>query len=223
MGGTEMRRPKGMLVDDASAPAANAATIDEELSRIAERLRRWREEAGLTLQELAGRAGIATSTVQKIETAQMVPSIAVVLKVARGLGRNPGEVLGGAAQAAEVDVVHLTPGSRQRIGDPDRLVVERLTGDVADAALDVWRVVLQPGAGCGSEPIRYAGEEFIQCEKGRLTVTILARDHTLSAGDTLHFKANLPHSWRNDGRAVTVFTITGTLPRKLREALNAQI
>ena len=46
-------------------------SIDGEIARISARIRRWREDAGLTLQELAKRSGLATSTVQKVETGQM--------------------------------------------------------------------------------------------------------------------------------------------------------
>ena len=68
--------------------------IDGELARITARIRRWREQAGLTLQELAKRSGLATSTVQKVETGQMIPSVAVLLKLSHGLGsRGPGRVL----------------------------------------------------------------------------------------------------------------------------------
>ena len=68
-------------------PAELDELIDGELAQISRRIRRWREEKGLTLQQLAERSDLATSTVQKVETGQMIPSVAVLLKVARGLGR----------------------------------------------------------------------------------------------------------------------------------------
>ena len=64
------------------------AGIEGELAAISGRVRRWREEKGLTLQQLAERSDLAPSTVQKVETGQMIPSVAVLLKLARGLGRD---------------------------------------------------------------------------------------------------------------------------------------
>ena len=72
--------------------------VDEDLKRIAARIRSWRDEAGLTLQQLGDRSNVSASTIHKIENLQTVPTIAVLLKVAHGLNRRPSELL------AEVDV-----------------------------------------------------------------------------------------------------------------------
>ena len=72
------------------ASASRHEAIDPDLERIAGRVRRWREEAGLTLLELARRSGVAASTIQKVESLQMVPTIGVLLKIARGLEHQPG-------------------------------------------------------------------------------------------------------------------------------------
>jgi transcriptional regulator with XRE-family HTH domain len=100
-----------------------SAAVDDELARISRRIRAAREEEGLTLQELARRSGVATSTIQKVETAQMTPSVAVVMKIARGLGRRASELVDDGGDA--VPVVHLRAGERHPIGRPGRLVVER--------------------------------------------------------------------------------------------------
>jgi uncharacterized cupin superfamily protein len=44
-------------------------------------------------------------------------------------------------------------------------------------------------------------------------------DYELQPGDALHFKASLPHAWRNEGGVQVVFTVMGTLSHKLRAAL----
>ncbi len=54
-----------------SRPQGDRATIS--MHHIAERFRRAREEAGLTLREVAERAELAPSTIQKIENQRIVP------------------------------------------------------------------------------------------------------------------------------------------------------
>ena len=71
----------------------SATPLDTELDKISDRIRFWREERGLSRQELAELSGVAASTVHKVETRQMTPSIAVVLKLAHGLGRRPAEIM----------------------------------------------------------------------------------------------------------------------------------
>ena len=196
-------------------------SIDHEIARISERIRAWREHAGYTLQELARRSGLATSTVQKVETGQMVPSVAVLLKVAHGLGRRPTELI--HAGDGEQVVSHQSAGERDRAGSDETLHIERLSGDIVDPALEMWRVTLWPGASSGKAPIRYEGEELVLCEKGRVSFRVGESAYELAAGDTLHFKARVPHSWRNESRGVARFTVVGTLPAKLRALLRHRV
>ena len=63
------------------------------LHDLASQLRACRARDGLTLQQLATRCGIAASTIHKIESQQMVPTLSVLLKIARGLGRRPEELV----------------------------------------------------------------------------------------------------------------------------------
>jgi transcriptional regulator with XRE-family HTH domain len=192
-------------------------SVDEELARISARIRQWREEAGLTLQELATRGGLATSTVQKVETGQMIPSVAVLLKLSHGLGRRPAELIADADPGRGVSLGRAK--ERARTGRAETMLVERLSGDVAEPSLEMWRVQLQPGASSGRSTIHYEGEELVVCEKGRVVFTIAGVDHPLEAGDSLHFKAHLPHRFENRGRGEARFTVTGTLPSRFRSLI----
>lgn len=50
------------------------------------RVREWRERRKLTYRELAGRAGIALSTLYRIESGTASPTVAMLEKLARALG-----------------------------------------------------------------------------------------------------------------------------------------
>ena len=195
--------------------------LDQELERISRRIRQGREQAGLTLHELAQRSGVATSTIQKIETAQMIPNVAVLLKVARGLGRRPMELVRDSED--ELAVIHLPASERHPVGVPRKVMVERLSGDLFEPALEMWRVTLQPGCGSGRGRIRYEGEALILCEKGVLTFRAGPDEYLLRAGDSLHFKASIPHAWQNDGRSAARLLIVGTLPKLFRAAMRGRL
>ena len=128
--------------------AVEDLTIDSEIARISERIRRWREEAGLTLSELAKRSGLATSTVQKVETGQMTPSVAVLLKVSHGLGRRPTELIHEGDY--DLEVIHVLADEHDRTVAEKSMTIERLSGDLSDPALEMWRVTLEPGASSGT-------------------------------------------------------------------------
>jgi len=198
-----------------------AAGIEGELAAISERVRRWREEKGLTLQQLADRSDLAASTVQKVETGQMIPSVAVLLKLARGLGRRMTELVHDADP--ERELVHVRAAQRVALGVPDKMMVERLSADLSEPVLEMWRVTLHPGVSSGRAPIHYEGEELALCERGQVVFQVGDEETVLRAGDSLHFKATLPHSWHNPGRSPARFLIVGTVPQQLRKALQRRV
>lgn len=59
------------------------------LADMANQIRTCRTAEGLTLQQLASRSGVAASTIHKVEAQQMVPTVCVLLKIAKGLGCRP--------------------------------------------------------------------------------------------------------------------------------------
>ena len=205
----------------AKVPGGKAPPDHEELARIAQRLRRWRDEAELTLQELARRSGVAASTIQKVETQQMVPTIGVLLKIVRGLDRAPNELLIEATD--ELQVVYLPPEARFRVGIPEKMVVERMVGDLFEPAVETWRVTHQPGGGSGEGLIHFDGEAVIIGEEGVISVRVGDEVFQVRAGDSLHFKTTLPHGWENRGSEPARFLITATLPRKLRAVISERM
>jgi len=102
--------------------------VDRYLHEIANRIRRWRGEERLTLQQAAQRSGVAASTIQKVESQQMVPTITVLFKIARGLGRSPVELLEsvtgeqGLLRGLRGDGIHIgtttvSPGCASRLAE----------------------------------------------------------------------------------------------------------
>ncbi len=193
------------------------AGIDNELARISHRLRQRREQAGFTLQELASRSGVATSTIQKVETEQMIPSVAVLMKIARGLDAHVADLILDRGEA--IEIAHRRPEDRPRVGRGT--VVERLSGDIVDQSLDMWRVWVDPGRDSGREAMRFGGDALVVCEAGRIVFRLGDEDHTLEAGHTLHFRATIPYAWRNESDEVATFTLTGALEGRLREVMQA--
>jgi transcriptional regulator with XRE-family HTH domain len=66
----------------------------EQARVLASRLRSLRDQAGLTQEQLAARAGVAVGTVRKIETGTVVePGFFTVLALARVLGAGDNDLL----------------------------------------------------------------------------------------------------------------------------------
>ncbi len=60
-----------------------------------EKIRRLREQQGLSQQELADRADVAKSTIYEAETARRTPKLKTLEKIATALGVSVAELLEG--------------------------------------------------------------------------------------------------------------------------------
>jgi len=217
--------PQGELRDSLRAMSpvfdSSSPSVESELEAIAGRVRRWRDGSNLTLQELARRSGVAASTIQKIETQQMIPSIAVLLKIAHGLGCTPADLV--RSDSGDNYIACLRAEDRRPVGLNERMRIECLVGDLSEQHLEVWRITHEPGSGSGRTRFRFDGETLIVCESGKITFYVGEQEFVLRAGDTLHFKSTISHGWRNEGTRTATFLNIGTLPSMLRTRLHQRL
>jgi transcriptional regulator with XRE-family HTH domain len=197
--------------------------MEQHLVQIAERIRRWRDEAGFTLQQLADRSGVAASTVHKIEKNQTVPTISVLLKIAHALRRRPDELL--KEESPEIAAAHRLKDDRLVLGNADRTQIEQLALGIARSTIDVWRLTHQPGQGSGlsGRRLEYDGEVIALVESGELTFQLGNATFVVHEGDSLHFKTSVAHSWENTGEGAARAIFFGTLPKGLQKGISERV
>jgi transcriptional regulator with XRE-family HTH domain len=183
---------------------AHPMEIESYLDTIALRLRAWRGEQGLTLQQVAMRSGVAASTIQKVESKQMVPTIAVLFKITKGLGRGPTELIDDGNGSPDVDY---RPAGMSTEGNGPAVP---LTGRLENGRLNSWRVVQAPGRAVQVPDLGRDSEVLILCERGRLDATVGDRTYSLRPGDSLHCKTRSGLRWRATGQEEAEFTLIGT-------------
>jgi transcriptional regulator with XRE-family HTH domain len=197
--------------------------LDDDLKRIASRIRGWRDEAGLTLQQLGDQSGVSASTIHKIENLQTVPTITVLLKVANGLNRRPSELLADAEVGQQVAV--LRRSERQKLRIEGRATLEHLVGMIPRNRLDVWRADLEPniGAGIDGGPWQFHGEVILIVEDGSVEIYVEGEGYKLSPGDSVHFDSSLPHRWFASGGQTARVTVFALIPERLQGDLLSRI
>ncbi len=88
---------------------------------IGSEVRAWREAAGLSIRGLAGRAGIAASTVWRIEVGRLDPTTAMVTRLRSATARGePGH--GGITREAAVSVALGRATAAELLRDPPRVL-----------------------------------------------------------------------------------------------------
>src|SRR5215472_13198937 len=85
----------------------SAAATPAPVRRLGLALRGLRLDAGLTGQQLAGRAGLSQSTVSRIELGQSMPSMADIEAWAGAAGASAGQLaeVRGLAEAAAIETI----------------------------------------------------------------------------------------------------------------------
>ena len=205
-------RSTAIATKRAKQRAGTGSAPDEQFTvsvhRIAERFRRGREEAGLTLREAAERAGLAPSTIQKIENHKIVPSIAVVVRLAHALNRRASYFIEDNHQE-QTDVRLIERGHGRRLTTDDAPVaVEQIAEPLVNPRREAYQLTVQPGGQSGEiESMIYRGEEIVICKKGKLRFELRGQEYFLSPCDTLHLKGDIPHGWENHGSQEAVIII----------------
>ncbi len=194
--------------------------VEQYLDRIAGRVRAWRREAGLTLQQVASRSGVAASTIQKVESQQMVPTIAVLFKIATGLDRSPTQLIddSGTPSLVAFRSSQETPATA---GDSALLV--DFTAGLEGAQLATWRVRHLPAQGARHVDLGPNGEALILCESGQLEVGVGEERRTLLPGDSVHFKTRAGLEWRALGDSPSEFMLIGSDTTGLAHVLAEEV
>lgn len=192
--------------------------IEMRLSELSERIRRGRELGDLTLVQLGERSGLAPSTIQKIENRQMTPSIAVIFKIAIGLGMEPADLI-AAAHPSPVDIVLQRAGQHAQMKVSDELDSEKLSADIMGADLECWRLRVAPKYDVTLIRPQKLDEQIILVLEGRLEFDIDKQKYLLGAGDSLHCRAKTLYGLRNLTAKPAAYLVAGRFPHSIQTDL----
>lgn len=158
--------------------------------RIAHSLRRERESAGLSLSELARRAGVSKATVSQLESGSANPSVETLWALGVALGV-PFAVL----------VEQETTGPTLIRADDASAVVSALSPYAATllsasppgTRRDVYLIRAQPGEPRLSDPHHRGTIEHVILVSGRASIGPVGAPIVLDPGDYLSYAGDEPH------------------------------
>lgn len=172
------------------------AALDAVVGAIGGKLRQVRQQKGLSMQQLAKRSGVSTAAIHKIEHSHMTPTITTLMKLAAALNRSV------AFFVDEEDIgrpaVH-TPmsGRRPVLTSKQGLELQGISGPYGQFLLAGAVAFLERGADSGPQPMEHPGEELVHVLDGGIEICVDDEIFVLAAGDSLHFRTDRPHRWRN--------------------------
>lgn len=182
-----------------AAPALAAATAPAGQAHMGQRLRLLRTGRKLTLDQLSTMAGVSKAMLSQIEQDKVNPTVAVMLKIAGALKLPIGQLVEAPRPQRILRVIAASDKAYTFRSDP-HCNIRTLSPLDLEKTIEFYRVSIAPGGRLASEPHFPGAEEIVYLAKGRLTVTCADQTTALSRGDSIHYRADVPHTLHNTGR-----------------------
>lgn len=166
--------------------------------RVADNLRALRKQRDLSLDDLAARSGVSRATLSQVETSKTNPTIAILWKIAAGLGV-PFASLLGEERVERMRVLRRSDTQVLRSAD-GRLESRPLTPAGASPMVECYELRLAPRGVSPSDAHARGTCESLTVLTGTLKLHVGEQVCELAAGDSVFFEADVPHTYENPGR-----------------------
>jgi transcriptional regulator with XRE-family HTH domain len=185
---------------ETAAASEGDSTLVRIVSSIGPKLRELRLQRGLSLQQLAERADVSAAAIHKIEKSGMVPTITTLLKVAGALNRSISYFVD--EETEQNGPAYLTSADDRRIVYTSHVGIDLagISGPYGRFFLAGAVATLEPGASSGENAMEHPGEELVFVLEGSMEFEVDGQDYRLAEGDSVHFRTDRPHRWRNPGK-----------------------
>jgi transcriptional regulator with XRE-family HTH domain len=167
---------------------------------LGKKLMKLRKQKKLTLKHLANETGLTTKYISQVEKAEVMPPVAVILRLSR---------------AREIDSSILLSQEKKRASKKsaddfqkrtEDYTYETLTPEARHKHLKAFKIFVDPKSEHIPVTYQHLGEEFQYVINGKVEVTVGENKKTvgenkniLGPGECLHFNSSIVHKLRNIG------------------------
>ncbi len=159
----------------------------------------------VAIENLSEMTGLSISHLEDIEDGSGFAPVGDILKIARALTIDPGELL-QRGKSSERDL------EKQRIQDfkkrEEAYQYEVLTPQAKKEHLRAFRVVIPPRSEHPGVNYQHEGEEFVYTLKGIVEIQVGQKKHRLKKDESLHFNSGIRHTLKNPGNSATELIVT---------------
>ncbi|MGO2471465.1 MAG: helix-turn-helix domain-containing protein [Microbacterium gubbeenense] len=163
--------------------------MGNELEQVGPRLRAIRRARGFTLDDVAARAGMSTSTLSRLESGKRQASLELLLPVTRHLGIRIDDLLPSETRDPRVR----RPAVRR-----DGITIAPLTPE--ESAIRTYKITYPP-VDTLPELCVHDGYEWLYVLSGKLRLRLGEQDLVLTRGEAAEFDTRVPHAMSPVGKS----------------------
>lgn len=171
---------------------------------IASNAKEIREKKKLTLDEAAKQTGVSRSMLAQIEKGKVNPTISVLWKIANGYKVSFTSLMDGNAEDA---LLIRAEDTLPLMEDEGRYTNYPAFPFQEGRSFETYRIKIEPGGCLTAQPHMSGTEEYITVFSGRIDICADCEVFALSEGDSLRFKADTKHSYKNVGEDTVLLSM----------------
>jgi transcriptional regulator with XRE-family HTH domain len=162
---------------------------------IGERVKRLREEKGLTLDELSNLTGFEVEFLKRIENNEVKPQLGTIMRLSKALDSAFGRLVSGVGNKlysiTRKDEQKIISRSTSKKGRQKAYTYKSLAPEVQGRHMEALIVQLETLS--EPEPSFHDGEEFIYVLDGIVSLRIGEDAFDLEPGDSAYYLSTTPH------------------------------
>jgi transcriptional regulator with XRE-family HTH domain len=157
-----------------------------------EKIRALREAHGWSPEHLAEATGQTPEFIAGVESGEIAPPVAFILRLSNSVGVDPGTFLKGEEKERIRDQRTQAYVNRTR-----NYSYQTLTSGAEHDHLRAFMVTIEPHHDHKPVAYKHEGEEFIFVMEGELEFTLGSKVAVLKTGESIHFHSNTPHKLKS--------------------------
>jgi transcriptional regulator with XRE-family HTH domain len=161
---------------------------------------------GLSANDLAEHSGVSRAMVSKIERLEVSPTAALLGRVCNGLGITLSSLIASAEATASRPIARAADQPVWR--DPDTgLLRTMISPGNTGSHVEIVQVELPNGAEVNYDAVRNSYDQHLVILQGKLTLLEGDEAIELGAGDCMHSRVDVAHTFANRGRSACKYLV----------------
>jgi len=163
-----------------------------------------RKKQNLTLAVLAEKSGVSKAMLSQIEADKVNPTVAMVWKIAQGLGVEIQDILNRGGEVSRKFNVTRKDSITTLDTENDQVHLEVLSPISTVEDIEMYLLTFKSGGVLTSAPHFPKTEEYLTVIEGEVEVSAGEHNAVLHKGDFIHYHCDVDHEIKNIGKGRAV-------------------